>query len=161
MLFFISIREQSGQRLFFSVFWMQQSITSPYFLKLLPISNCTAERSHFFSLNLRASLVLHIIGTSSAFVKKRIGLCFTDGNMWPSKISNAPPPPHKKSEGGQTWPSKLLTWGQHSYTEPSQKDVLPSKIRSLYKKMGPPISMMGPPSYSKLSPKDPQTINLM
>ena len=116
-------------------------------------------RNSHFSLNLRASLVLHIIGTSSAFVKKmRIGLCFTDGNMWPSKISNDPP---KKSEGGQTWPSKLLTWGQHSYTEPSRKDVLPSKIRSLYKKIGPPISMMGPPSYSKLSPKDPQTFNMM
>ena len=27
--------------------------------------------------------------------------------------------------------------------------------------MGPPISMMGPPSYSKLSPKDPQTFNLV
>ena len=107
VFFFISIREQSGQRLFFSVFWMQQSITSLYFPKLLRI--CTGERSHFFSLNLRASLVLHILGTSSAFVKKRIGLCFTDGNMWPSKISNGPPP--KKSEGGQTWPSKLLTWG--------------------------------------------------
>ena len=135
---------------------MQQSITSLYFLKLLPI--CTGERSHFFCLNLRASLVLHVLGTSSAFVKKCIGLCFTDGNMWPSKISNCPPP-SQKSEGGQTWPSKLLTWGQHSYTEPSRKDVLPSKIRSLYKKMGPPISMMGPPSYSKLSPKDPQTFN--
>ena len=75
----------------------------------------------------------------------------------PQKFQMAPP--QKKSEGGQTWPSKLLTWGQHSYTEPSRKDVLPSKIRSLYKKMGPPISMMGPPSYSKLSPKDPQTFN--
>ena len=156
-VFFLSQLENSLARdCFFSVFWMQQSITSPYFLKLLPI--CTGERCHF-SLNLRASLVLHIIGTSSAFVKKkRIGLCFTDGNMWPSKISNGPP---KKSEGGQTWPSKLLTWGQHSYTEPSRKDVLPSKIPSLYKKMGPPISMMGPPSYSKLSPKDPQTFKVM
>ena len=97
--FFISIREQSGQRLFFSVFWMQQSITSLYFPKLLPI--CTGERSHFFSLNLRASLVLHILGTSLAFVKKRIGLCFTDGNMWPSKISNAPPPPPPQKKIGR------------------------------------------------------------
>ena len=105
--FFISIREQSGQRLFFfsSVFWMQQSITSTYFLKLLRI--CTGERSHFFSLNLRASLVLHIIGTSSAFVKKkRIGLCFTDGNMWPSKTSIAPPKNWKGAKHGPQnyWP---------------------------------------------------------
>ena len=156
VFFFLSELENSLARdCFFSVFWMQQSITSPYFLKLLPI--CTGERSHFFSLNLRASLVLHIIGTSSAFVKKRIGLWFTDGNMWPSKISNGPP---KKSEGSKTWPSKLLTWGQFSYTEPSRKVVLPSQIRA-YKKMGHPISMMGPPSYSKLSHKDPQTFNLM
>ena len=79
----------------------------------------------------------------------------------PQKIQMPTPPKKKKTEGGQTWPSKLLTWGQHSYTEPSRKDVLPSKIRSLYKKMGPLISMMGPPSYSKWSPKDPQTFNLM
>ena len=85
--FFISIREQSDQRLFFSVFWMQQSITSPYFLKLLPI--CTGGRSHFFSLNLRASLVHACYRNKFSFCKnKRIGLCFNDGNMWPSKISN-------------------------------------------------------------------------
>ena len=77
--------------------------------------------------------------------------------MWPSKISNGPP---KNRKGAKHGP-QLLTWGQHSYTEPSRKDVLPSKVRSLYKKMGPPISMMGPPSYSKLSPRDPQTFNLM
>ena len=131
---------------------MQQSITSPYFLKLLPI--CTGERSHF-SLNLRASLVLHIMGTSPAFVKKDcVSLMVICG---PHKFQMAP----QKIGRGQTWPSKLLTWGQHSYTEPSRKDILPSKILSLYKKTGPPISMMGPPSYSKLSPKDPQTFNLM
>ena len=97
--FFISIREQSGQSLFFSVFWMQQSITSPYFLKLLPI--CTGERSHFFSLNLRASLVLYIIGTSSAFVKKkRIVLCFTDGNSGPQKFQMAPQKNRKGAKHG-------------------------------------------------------------
>ena len=108
VFFFISIREQSGQRLFFSVFWMQQSISSPYSLKLLPI--CTGERSHF-SLNLRASLVLHIIGTSSAFVKKRIGLCFTDGNMWPSKNSNAPPPQKKMMGRGPNMALKITDLG--------------------------------------------------
>ena len=59
----------------------------------------------------RASLVPAYYRDKFSFCKKkRIGLCFTDGNMWPSKISIWPP---KKSEGGQTWPSKLLTWGQH------------------------------------------------
>ena len=87
-VFFISIREKSDKRLFFSVFWMQQSITSPYFLKLLPI--CTGGRSHFF-LNLRAKLVPAYYRDKFSFCKKRhIGLCFTDGNMWPSKISNGP-----------------------------------------------------------------------
>ena len=100
---FLSQLENSLARdCFFSVFWMQQSITSLYFLKLIPI--CTGERSHFFSLNLRASLVLHILGTSSAFVKKRIGLCFTDGNMWPSKISNGPPPPKKNRKRAKHGP---------------------------------------------------------
>ena len=93
-VFFISIREQSGQRLFFSVFWMQQSITSPYFLKLLPI--CTRERSHFFSLNLSA----YYRDKFSFCKKKRIGLCFTDGNMWPSKISNGPPKNRKGAQRG-------------------------------------------------------------
>ena len=54
---------------------------------------------------LLASIWGHIIGTSSAFVKMRIELCFTDGNIWLSKISNV--------EGGQIWPSKFLTLGQH------------------------------------------------
>ena len=103
-VFFISIREQSGQRLFFSVFWMQQSITSPYFLKLFPI--CTGERSHFFSLNLRASLVLHIIGTRSAFVKKAYRIVF-DSNMWPSKISNAP----QKNRKGPNMALKITDLG--------------------------------------------------
>ena len=103
--FFISIREKSDQRLFFSVFWMQQSITSPYFLKLLI---CTG--------NLRASLVPAYYRDKFSFCKKMcIGLCFTDdinvalkNFKWPTK----------KSEGGQTWPSKLLTWGQHrAFTE--------------------------------------------
>ena len=148
-VFFISImRTVWSQTVFFSVFWMQQSITSPYFLKLLPI--CTGGRSHFFSLNLRASLV------PAAFVKKkRIGLCFTDANMWPSKISNGPP---KNRKGAKHCPQNY--WPGDN-TEPSLKDILPSKIWSLYKEMGPPISMMGPPSYSKLSPKDPQTFNLV
>ena len=99
VFFFVSIREKSDQSLFFfSVFWMQQSITSLYFLKLLSI--CTGGRiSHFFSLNLRASLVpAYYRGKFSFCKKKRIGLCFTDGKMWPSKISNGPP---------------KLTWGQH------------------------------------------------
>ena len=97
--FFISIREQTDQRLFFSVFWMQQSITSPYFLKLLPI--CTGGRSHFFSLNSRASLVPAYYRDKFSFCKqKRIGLCFTDGNMWPSKISNGPPKDRKGAKHG-------------------------------------------------------------
>ena len=88
-VFFISVREQSDQRLLFSVFWMQQSITSPYFLKFLPI--CTGGRGRFFSLNLRASLVPAYYRNKFSFCKKkRIRLCFTDGNMWPSKISNDP-----------------------------------------------------------------------
>ena len=118
-VFFLTQLENSLARdCFFSVF-----ITSPYFLKLLPI--CTGERSHFFSLNLRASLVLQIIGTSSAFVKKAYRIVSLMVICGPQKFQMAPP---KKSEGGQTWPSKLLTWGQRSYTEPSRKDVLPSKI---------------------------------
>ena len=91
--FFISIREQSDQRLFFfclldaaiyhfSIF----SQTSPYLY--------WREKSllrHFFSLNLRASLVPAYYRDKFSFCKKkRIGLCFTDGNMWPSKISNGP-----------------------------------------------------------------------
>ena len=127
----------------------------------LTVSNSTAIFCDFLIFFLTGRKKIRV-GTK---IVGRVGLpephkflFWPDGNMWPSKISNGPP---KKSEGGQTWPSKLLTWGQHSYTEPSPKDVLPSKIRSLYKKMGPPISMMGPPSYSKLSPKDPQTFNLM
>ena len=40
---------------------------------------------------LRASFWGQIIGTSSAFVKKKcIGLRFTDSNIWPSNISNGP-----------------------------------------------------------------------
>ena len=142
--FFISIREQSDQRLFF----LSSECSN---LSLLPIfSN--------FSLFVQEEEV-----TSSAYYrdkfsfckKKRRGLCFTDGNMCPSKISNGPPKNWKGAKHGPQnyWPG--------DNTEPSRKDVLPSKIRSLYKKMGPPISMMGPPSYSKLSPKDPQTFNLV
>ena len=41
----------------------------------------------------------HIIGTSSVFVKiQHIGLCFTDGKIWPSKISNSP---QKMLKGGK------------------------------------------------------------
>ena len=104
--FFISIREQSDQRLFFSVFWMQQSITSPYFLNFLPI--CTGGRSHF-SLNLRASLVPAYYRDKFSFCKKkRIGLCLCGTQKF-----QMPPPPKKKIGRGQTWPSKLLTLGQH------------------------------------------------
>ena len=88
--FFLSQLENSLIRDCFSVFWMEQSITSPYFFRLLPICPGGLAWSR----------------SSSAFVKKRIGLCFTDGNMWPSKISNGPP---KKSEGSQTWPSIKIT----------------------------------------------------
>ena len=38
--------------------------------------------------------------------KKRIGLCFTDGNIWPSKHFKWPT---ENAKGDQTWPSKLLT----------------------------------------------------
>ena len=42
--------------------------------------------NHFSS-----GFALGIIGTSSAFVKKKsLWLCFTDGNIWPSKFSNGP-----------------------------------------------------------------------
>ena len=67
-------------------------------------------------------------------------------------------PPPKNQKGAKHGPQNY--WPGDN-TEPSRKDVLLSKIGSLYKKMGPPISMMGPPSYSKLSPKDPQTSNLV
>ena len=69
-------------------------------LSLLPI--CTGGRSH------RLAWSLHIRGTSSAFVKKkRIGLCFTDGNMWPSKISNGP----KKNRKGPNMALKITDLG--------------------------------------------------
>ena len=154
--YFLSQLEKSLIRdCFFSVFWMQQSITSPYFLKLLPI--CTGGRSHFFFQNLRASLVPAYYRDKFSFCKKkkRIGLCFTDGNMWPSKISNGPP---KNGKGAKHGPQNY--WPGDN-TKPPRKDVLTSKIRSVYKKIGPPIWMLGPPSYSKLSPKDPQTFNLV
>ena len=127
---------------------MQQSITSPYFLKLLPI--CTGGRSHF-SLNLRASLVPAYYRDKFSFcTKKRIGLCFTDGNMWPSKISNGPPKNRKGAKHGPQnyWPG--------DNTEPSRKDVLPSKIWNLYKKMGPPILMMGPHHIQSWVPRTPK-----
>ena len=38
----------------------------------------------------------------SAFVKKRrIGLCFTDGNIWPLKFSNGPPKKVKGAKHGR------------------------------------------------------------
>ena len=77
--------------------------------------------------------------------------------MWPSKISNGPP---KKSEGGQTWPSKLLTWGQHSYTEPSRKNVLPSEIRSFFEKDGTPNFNDGTPIIFKVESQGPPNIQL-
>ena len=96
MFFFISIREKSDQRLFFSVFWMQQSITSPYFLKLLPI--CTGGRSHFFSLNLRASLVPAYYRGKFSFCKKSVSYCVSlmvicgpqKFQMAPQKIGRGP-----------------------------------------------------------------------
>ena len=97
-VFFLSQLENSLARdCFFSVFWMQQSITSPYFLKLLPI--CTGERSHFFSLNLRASLVLHIIGKSSAFVKKAYRIVSLMVICGPQKFQMAHPPQKKIGRG--------------------------------------------------------------
>ena len=90
--FLISIREKSDQRLFFSVFWMQQSYHFSLFSQTSPYLYWRRSTPPKFKGYIAWSL--HIIGTSSAFVKKkRIGLCFTDGNMWPSKNSNAPPPP--------------------------------------------------------------------
>ena len=56
--FFISIREKSDQILFFSVFWMQLSITSPYFLKLLPI--CTGEEESLLSAGLKGGPGGHV-----------------------------------------------------------------------------------------------------
>ena len=55
-----------------------------------------------FSLNLRASLVPAYYRDKFSFCKKRkrIGLCFTDGNMWPSKISNDPPKNRKGAKHG-------------------------------------------------------------
>ena len=49
---------------------------------------------------LRASFWGHIIGTSSAFVKKGIWLCFTDGNIRTSKISNGPQKMLKEAKHG-------------------------------------------------------------
>ena len=144
--FFISIREQSDQRLFFSVFWVQQSITSPYFLKLLTI--CTGG-----SLNLRASLVPAYYRDKFSFCKKKVYRMVICG---PQKFQMAP----QKIGRGPNMALKITDL-RTTLMLPSRKDVLPSKIRSLYKKMGPPISMMGPPSYSKLSPKDPQTFILV
>ena len=43
-------------------------------------------------------------------LKKRIGLCFTDGNIWPSNFSNGT---QKMLEGAKTWPSIFLTWGHY------------------------------------------------
>ena len=79
--FFISIREQSGQRLFFF---------------------CLLDAAIFhFSLFVRASLVLHIIGTSSAFVKKAYRIVF---HWWLFvALKNFKWPP-KKSEGGKHGP---------------------------------------------------------
>ena len=149
--FFISIREQSDERLFLSVFWMQQSITSPCFLKLLPI--CTGEEA---SLNLRASLVPAYYRDKFSFCKKkRIGLCFTDGNRWPSKISNGPP----KNGRGPNMALKTTDLGTTLSLHGRMYYL--SKFKAYIKKMGPPISMMGPPSYSQLSPKDPQKFNLV
>ena len=140
--FFISIREQSDQRLFFCL--LDAAI---YHFSLF------SQTSYLYW---RASLVPAYYNDKFSFCKKKlIGLCFTDGNMWPSKISNGPPKNWKGAKNGPQnyWPG--------DNTEPSRKGVLLSKIWSLYKKMGPPISMMGPPSYSKLSPKDPQIFNLV
>ena len=79
-------------------------------------------------------------------------MCFTDGNMWPSKNSNGPP---KYRKGAKHTCSPQNNWPGDN-TEPSWKDILPSKIRSLSKKMGPPISMMGPPSYQSWVPRTPK-----
>ena len=55
------------------------------------IPETSGGRSHFFSLNLRASVVPAYYRDKFSFCKKKnIGLSFTDGNMWPSKISNGP-----------------------------------------------------------------------
>ena len=79
MCFFLSQLEKSLIRDCF--FLSSGCSTSPYFLKLLPI--CTG--------NLRASLVPAYYRDKFSFCKKKcIGLCFTDDNMWPSKISNGP-----------------------------------------------------------------------
>ena len=95
--FFISIREQSDQRLFIPVFRIQQVITSPHFSQT---SLYLYWREKFF-LNLRASLVPAYYRDKFSFCKKKcIGLCFTDGNMWPSKVSNGPPKNRKGAKYG-------------------------------------------------------------
>ena len=59
-------------------------------------SSKNARQPIFFQLR----FVDILLGQVQLLLKNHIGLCFTDGNIWPSKISNGP----RKCEGGQTWP---------------------------------------------------------
>ena len=70
--------------------------------------------------------------------------------MWPSKISNGPPKNRKGAKHGPQnyWPG--------DNTEPSRKDVLPSKIRSLYKKMGPQFQWWDPHHIQSWVPRTPK-----
>ena len=84
--FFISIREKSDRRLFFFCLLDAAIYHFSLISQTSPYLNWRA-----FSLNLRASLVPAYHRDKFSFSKKKhIGLCFTDGNMWPSKISNGP-----------------------------------------------------------------------
>ena len=90
LCFFLSQLEKSLIR---DCFFLSSGCSN---LSLLPVfsnfSLFVLEKKHSPKFKGYIAWYLHIIGTSSAFVKKkRIGLCFTDGNMWPSKNSNGPP----------------------------------------------------------------------
>ena len=110
-VFFISIREKSDQRLFFFCLLDAAIYHFSLFSQTSPYLNWRA-----FSLNLRASLVPAYYRDKFSFSKKKsimdcVSLMVICG---PKKFQMAP----RKSEGGQTWPSKLLTWGQHqAFTE--------------------------------------------
>ena len=95
-VFFLSQLEQSDQRLFFLSSGCSNLSLLPFF------SNFSLfVLEDFFSLNVRASLVPVYYRDKFSFCKKkRIGLCSTDGNMWPSNISNGSPKNRKGAKHG-------------------------------------------------------------
>ena len=96
VFFFISIREQSDQSLFF--FCLLDAAI--YHFSLF------SETSPYLYWREKSLLLPKFKDKFSFCKKKRIGLCFTDGNMWPSKISNGPPKNRKGAKHGPQnyWP---------------------------------------------------------